>query len=71
MPFYVQTLESLSLFLQCQNAKNDPFYAKKVHGFPVRTPICHIVPISHTYRGGVGSTNERPPPPPIKTVHMA
>ena len=27
-------------------------WTKKVHGFPVRTPICHIVPISRIYEGG-------------------
>ena len=34
-------------------AENDPFWTEKVHGFPVRTPICHIVPISRNI----------PPPP--------
>ena len=28
------------------------FRPKKVHGFPVRTPICHIAPISRIYGGG-------------------
>ena len=52
--FTSKHLENLSLFLWCQSAGNDPFWTKKVHGFPVRTPICHIVPISRIYRGGGG-----------------
>ena len=29
---------------------------QKVHGFPVRTPICHIVPSSRIYIGGGSQT---------------
>ena len=62
-------LEKLSLFLQCENAEHDPFWSKEVYGFPVRTPICHIVPIFRVYGGGhknrdVGSF--KVPPPPMK-----
>ena len=32
---------------------------KKVHGFPVRTPICHIVPISRMYKGELEEEGER------------
>ena len=53
MPFYVRTHQK-SLLIFWHNAENDPFWTKKVHGFPVRTPICHIVPISRIY----------PPSPP-------
>ena len=34
---------------------------QNVHGFQVRTPICHIVPVSHAY----------PPPPPGKMAQKS
>ena len=30
-----------------------------MHGFPVRTPICHIAPISRIYGGGGRRVGER------------
>ena len=47
-------------FFLCENAENDQFLSKKVHGFPVRTPICHIVPMSRIYS----------PPPPKRRNFM-
>ena len=32
--------------------------AKNVHGFQVRTPICHIVPVLRAYGGGVVGENK-------------
>ena len=37
-----------------RNSRN-PQEGQHVHGFQVRTPICHIVPVSRAYEGGGGS----------------
>ena len=50
-----RTSELLWLKLQ-----QTPQNGQNVHGFPVRTPICHIVPVSRAYGGG----GLRPPQPP-------
>ena len=47
MPFYVQTPRK-------SPPKMTHFGPKTMHDFPVRTPICHIAPISRIYGGGGG-----------------
>ena len=64
MPFYVETPRKSFLIFVVPKRRNDPFWTKKVHGFSVRTPICHIVLISRIYRAtfeGISETFKTPP----------
>ena len=36
-----------------QEAQDTPQNGQDVHGFQVRTPVCHIVPVSRAYGGGL------------------
>ena len=47
--FTSEPLKSLPYFCSAKTLKMTHFGQKKVHGFPVRKPIGHIVPISRTY----------------------
>ena len=52
MPFYLESLRKPPLlFSLCENAENDPFWTKNVHGCPAKTPVSHIAPISRMHAG--------------------
>ena len=44
----------------CLKKSTNPSNGQNVHRFQVRTPICHIVPVSRAY-GYMGGSKENPP----------